>query len=51
MRNAMTTEELARKLLRDVRRMSEEEKAKLRQQLEKEFGRPGTKRGDKIRLQ
>jgi hypothetical protein len=51
MKRAMTTEELGQALLREAQQMSEEEKAKVREQMAKEFGRPGTKRGDKIRLQ
>jgi hypothetical protein len=38
MRTAMTTEQVARKLLRDVKAMSPDEKAKLRTRLTREFG-------------
>jgi hypothetical protein len=37
--NAMTTEQLAKKAVRDVKRMSPAEKAKLRHLLDKEFKR------------
>jgi hypothetical protein len=38
-RTAMTTEQLARKVAKDVRQMSDVEKAKLRDLLDKEFKR------------
>jgi hypothetical protein len=37
-RTEMTTEQLARKATRDVKRMSPDEKAKLRTRLRREFG-------------
>jgi len=51
MKSAMTTEELGQALLKEAQEMSPEEKAKVREQMVKEFGQPGKKRGDKIRLQ
>jgi len=44
--NGMTTEQLAQKLLKDVQGMSEQEKAKLRELLDKEFRVPGFKNLD-----
>lgn len=37
-RDVMTTEQLAKKLVRDVKRMSKEEKAEVRKHLDREFG-------------
>jgi hypothetical protein len=51
MKNTATTEELGQMLLSEAQRMSPDEKAKLRQRLQREFGQRKARGGDILRLQ